>query len=149
MPKGKKTGGRNWKKGQSGNPRGPAVAPPDIRGARALTRVEFERVANKFLFSKKEEFQAAVRDPETPMLEMMIASIIQKGVIEGDERRMNFLLDRMVGKVVQPISAPDGSPMPVVQLFIPSNGREAAHINRGEAIPAESRHVRDGEEDEE
>lgn len=115
MAKGKKTGGRNFKKGASGNPKGPAPLPEDIKETRKLTQIEFERIANKYLFARKDEIAKASVDPNTPVIELLIGSIIHKAVVEGDERRLDFLLARLVGKVVQPVahSGPDGGPIPV------------------------------------
>lgn len=115
MAKGKKTGGRDFKKGQSGNPKGPAPLPEDIKEARKITQIEFERLANKYLSARKEDIAKASADPNTPVLELIISSIIHKAVVEGDERRLDFLLTRLIGKVVQPVahSGPDGGPIPV------------------------------------
>lgn len=139
MAKGKKTGGRDFKKGHKGGPGKPPV-PPDLRAARDLTRLEFERTANKYLFMKKLDFQKAINDPEIPMFELMMANIVFKATTEGDERRLEFLCSRLIGKVVQPLSGPDGKALPVVHIHIPSNGREA---KEQPVIEAQSRHVRD------
>lgn len=115
MAKGRKTGGRNFRKGQSGNPKGPIPLPEDIREARKVTQIDFERIANKYLFARKDEIAKASADPNTPVIELMISSIIHKAVVEGDERRLEFLLSRLIGKIVQPVahSGPDGGPIPV------------------------------------
>lgn len=98
MAKGIKTGGRDFKKGESGNPKGPPKVPEDIREARKLNQITFERIANKYLFSNKSEITKSSSDPNTPVIELMISSIIHKAVVEGDERRLEFLLSRLVGK---------------------------------------------------
>lgn len=127
MAKGKKTGGRNFKPGQSGNPKGPATIPADIKAARELSKIEFERIANKYLFMTKNEITAAAMNAETPALELLVGSIVHKAVVEGDERRLNFLLDRLIGKVAERIGGPDGKPLPAGQtvVLLPRNGREA------------------------
>ena len=141
MARGRKTGGKDFEKGHKGGP-GKPPTPPDIRASRALTREEFERVAYRLLFINQTDFQKIVKDPETPMFDLMMAAVIHKGVVEGDERRMDFLLSRLIGKVVQPISGPDGKALPIVQIFLPANGREAPHIKREKPpIEAEGRRV--------
>lgn len=99
----------------SGNPKGPTPLPEDIKETRKLTQIEFERIANKYLFARKDEIAKSSADPNTPVIELLVGSIIHKAVVEGDERRLDFLLSRLVGKVVQPLahSGPDGGPIPV------------------------------------
>ncbi len=47
----------------------------------------------------KEELAAKLADPKTDTTELMIGSIIAKAVKEGDQARLNFLWDRLFGKV--------------------------------------------------
>ena len=44
------------------------------------------------------QLTAALESPSTPMLELSIASILEKGVKNGDAMRLAFLLDRAIGK---------------------------------------------------
>ena len=115
MAIGRKTGGRNFKKGQSGNPKGPAPIPEDIKASRQLTNFEFERIANKYLFACKDDVTKALTNPKTPFIELMVCSVIHKAVVKGDERRLDFLLSRLIGKIVQPVShsGPEGGPIPI------------------------------------
>lgn len=111
MAKGKKFGGRDFKKGQSGNPNGAPRIPEDIKIMRKLTRIEFDRIVNKFLYSDKAEISRISSDPKTPLMELLIASIIHKAISQGDERRLNFFLDRLLGKVKDQVemTGKDGS----------------------------------------
>lgn len=122
MAKGRKTGGRNFVKGVVTNPTGPKPLPTDIKESRKLTQVEFERLVNKYLYGDKNELQKATADPKTPLIELMIGSILHKGIIQGDERRLEFLLSRLIGKVVQPIEH-SGPEAPKVVVYIPENNR--------------------------
>ena len=47
----------------------------------------------------KAEAKAIVLNPDTPLIEVLIASIVNKAVHQGDERRLTFILDRLIGKV--------------------------------------------------
>jgi hypothetical protein len=125
--KGKKAPGRPFKKGQSGNPSGRPKLPQDLLEAKKLTQIEFERIVNKYLFEGKQKLAQAAADPGTTVLELLIGSIIHKAVIEGDEKRMEFLLNRIVGKVTERIGGPNGEPIEgnTRIIVIPSNGREA------------------------
>lgn len=112
--KGKKTGGRNFRKGNPGGPGRPAV-PEDERALRKVTHSEFERIANKYLFATKEEIKAATNDPKIVALELAIVSVIHKAVINGDGRMLELLLSRLIGKVALPVehSGPGGGAIPI------------------------------------
>lgn len=115
MAKGKKTGGRDFKKGQSGNPKGPNPMPLEERMARKMSQAEFEMMANKYLYSTKGEIQAALQNPHIVAAEIAIVSVIHKAIAEGDGRMLELLLSRLIGKVSQPVthSGPGGGPIPV------------------------------------
>jgi hypothetical protein len=115
MAKGRKTGGRNWKKGETGNAKGAPKVPEDIKEARRLNGPEFDRIANKLLAMTKAEIVKIVNEPTTPSLDLIVASVIHKAIIEGDAKRLDYLLCRTIGKVVQPVqhAGPDGGPIPV------------------------------------
>lgn len=106
----KKTGGRDFKPGQSGNPNGRPPLPADLREARALNKVELERVLNKFLFLSQDEIKAMAKNPEAPALEVAVAKVVEMAITHGDDRRLDFLITRLVGNVpkVHEHSGPDG-----------------------------------------
>lgn len=87
---------------------------PEIKAARKLTRDEFERLVNKYMTASKEEIEAARKDPKLTMLEAMILSIVHKAIVLGDEKRLQFLLDRTIGRIVQPIEIMPPPPEPVL-----------------------------------
>lgn len=101
MPR--KPNGKLWVKGESGNPKGRPKIPPEIKAMRQLTNLEFSRLANKFLCMTKDEIQECIKDPRASVLELMIASIISKGLSQGDQIRLNALLERIIGKVPTPV----------------------------------------------
>jgi hypothetical protein len=94
MPKGKP-----FQKGQSGNPGGRTKLPDDIKQARKLNQIELERIVNRYLYLDRNELNERVKDPKTPMLEMMVASIIAQAAQKGDQQRLEFILSRLIGKV--------------------------------------------------
>lgn len=98
MAKGKKTGGKNFEPGWAGGPGRPAL-PADLKEARALTRVDFERLINKFLFMGKSELEKVKASNESTAIELLISSIVLKAANDGDHLRTDFLLNRLIGKV--------------------------------------------------
>ena len=91
--------GKRFKPGQSGNPGGKVKIPDDIKEARKLTQLDLERVINSLLYLTKEALQAKIKDPQTPMIEMIAASIMAQAAVKGDHMRLDFILQRMIGKV--------------------------------------------------
>ena len=84
--------------GVSGNPSGRPKLPPDIAKARSLNQLELERIVNKFLWLDRASIKAIADDPATPAMELMVAAIIGKAVVLGDEKRVEFILTRLLGK---------------------------------------------------
>lgn len=112
MAKGRKTGGRDWKPGQTGNPNGGPGLPGDLKAARKVNQVELERTINRLIWMDHTELTALIALPSTPMFERFVANIIAIGADEGDERRMEFILQRIIGKVQDRIEVK--TPVPFV-----------------------------------
>lgn len=51
-----------------------------------------------------------IQQKKLPAIELIIASIIHKAVIWGDQVRLNFLLERLIGQVVPPKEDLEGLP---------------------------------------
>lgn len=99
MAKGTKTGGRDFPPGVSGNPGGRPPLPADLREARRLNQAEFERVANKYLAFTYAELLKAQDDAKTPAIDRIVISLIQRTIDTGDSRRVDLLLERLIGIV--------------------------------------------------
>ena len=88
-----------FKKGQSGNPSGRPKLPDDVVEGKKLNQIEVARVFNRFVNYSKAELEAVMKDPNTKALELLIGKIMAEAISKGDHMRMNFILDRMIGKV--------------------------------------------------
>jgi hypothetical protein len=99
-----------FKPGQSGNPGGKVKVPEDIKEARKLNQVELERIINKYLAMSRDEVKAAIGAPSTPMMELMVASIVAQAAQKGDHQRLDFVLNRLVGKVKDQIEVKQVTP---------------------------------------
>jgi hypothetical protein len=95
MARGKKTGGRDFKPGEGGRPR----LPQDIKDARKINQVEFERVVNEFLYMTKAGIRERLEAFDTPTLEHLMGQIILKAIDQGDQLRLDFLLNRTIGRM--------------------------------------------------
>lgn len=85
------------KTGKRGRPR----ISTEQRLARVLNRMAFERIANMYLHLTKSEVKAKLDDPSTPVIELLVASVLVSATKKGDHHKLNFILDRLIGKVVE------------------------------------------------
>lgn len=72
--------------------------PVDIREARKVNKIEFERVLNKYFYSTKPEIDEVVKSKELPIGEMVVAKILKNALSSGDIWRFGFIIDRLIGK---------------------------------------------------
>ncbi len=86
-------------KGKSGNPGGRPKVPADVKKMRELTRDEFARAANQFLFMTRAEIKVKLEAVDTVGIELMVGEMIDRGIRFGDPVRLGFVLDRLIGKV--------------------------------------------------
>lgn len=105
-----------FKKGQSGNPGGKVKLPEDIKQARKLNQVELERIINKYLYMDRDAVKEAISSPSTPMMELMVASIVAQAAQKGDHARLEFVLQRMIGKVKDQLEVSTPKPFIVERL---------------------------------
>ncbi len=110
MARGKKTGGKDFRPGVSGNPAGRPPLPEDIRAARKLNSLEFERIINELLYLTPQDLDARLTLPSTTALEKLVGKIIQTALQDGAVCRVEFLLSRTIGRAVK--SATDDPPRP-------------------------------------
>lgn len=80
-----------FKKGQSGNPGG--------RPKARLTVEKLREIIDRLSFMTRMQLQAVIQAEETPMIELQIASILAQAAKTGDYSRVQFILDRVLGKV--------------------------------------------------
>jgi len=80
-----------WKPGQSGNPSG--------RPKGIIRSDEVQALLGRLWKLTREELQKIVQDPKSTMGEIMVASVMARAAKDGDASRLQFLLDRAVGKV--------------------------------------------------
>lgn len=105
MPKGVK----GFQKGQASNPQGMLPIGDDLKNARKLVRSELERLLNKYFFEDFFNIQEVLNKVargervNVPTGELLIMSVCYTAIKEGDEKKLSFLLDRMIGQVVRKI----------------------------------------------
>lgn len=92
-----------FKPGETGNPQGRSLESAEVRKIRKLTNDEIAEVGTMLLDNNRAELEAIVKDPSTPVLRLMIASVVATAMKKGDAGAMNILLDRMAGKIKQEV----------------------------------------------
>ncbi len=104
MAKGKKTGGRDWVKGvvQQAGPGRPAVTPL-LKKLKVLNQEALTKILTELSTATVTELAAMSKDPTKTILEMTIISIWKKAYELGDQQRINFILDRLIGKTKEQI----------------------------------------------
>jgi len=122
MAYGRKTGGKNFQPGEkwAGNAKGrPSLAGDELREAKIAFRNRFESDVVELSNMSFEQLNAIMKDPTTPALRLMMASVILKGASLGDPGRMTFLLDRLVGAVPKAVelSSAQGQPLSPLMNF--------------------------------
>lgn len=99
MAKGRKSGGRDFLPGNKANPKGRPRTPDDIREVRRKNKFDVERLLDQMVRMTKDEVIQLIKEPETPALTVMLGSVIVKAVGNGDQHRLEFILNRLIGKI--------------------------------------------------
>lgn len=86
-----------------GRPKVPDELKAKIRDNPLLTRDDFRFIIDKYMKLSTSAIQQEIQNPNLPAVEIMIAKIVAEGIKSGDTSKLNFLLDRHVGKVKEVI----------------------------------------------
>lgn len=97
--------------GKSGNPNG---RPKGVKGLlKKMTLIERVNLYNKILHMTLGELEEFVKDPDTPVNEVLIGLAVVKDCKEGKMDNYERLLERIIGKVPQKneVTGADGAPI--------------------------------------
>lgn len=97
-PKTPGSGHPNFQIGWKGGPGRPLI-PEDVKGCRALNQIELERLLNWLIHLPMEELKDLGKNPETPSMVCVVCAIILLAVKNGDPMRIDFILNRLLGRV--------------------------------------------------
>lgn len=73
--------------------------PQDLKEAREQNAKEFEASLYKYMKLNMAELKAAYANPSTPARDLAVIKILEQSINKGDQQRLNFLLERTIGKV--------------------------------------------------
>ena len=85
-----------------GNPGGPGRPPkhPELAGLNPLTRSDWTLKFTRFFNMTKRELEDFIKnDDKEKIADIIIAGIVLKTIKDGDDKKLDFMLDRTVGKV--------------------------------------------------
>lgn len=71
----------------------------ELRAVTKMSHAYITAIINKYSYMNRGDIKRAMEDAETSMIECTIASILVKAMQTGDYMKLNFLLDRAIGKV--------------------------------------------------
>ena len=95
---GEKPGEKLFKKGNKGGPGRPKI-PKDLQKAKKLSRTVVEVTLSKYLLLPADKLSETLKDTSLPILDQVVLRVCAQAIKEGDSARLNFLLDRIIGKV--------------------------------------------------
>lgn len=98
MAKGRKTGGKDFTKGKT-KTGGAVAASPDIKAARQLTKQQFLDIMTEYLSMQRSTLERLAKDKTKPVLHVIIGNIALRAIDQGDEKALQFFMDRLVGPV--------------------------------------------------
>ena len=73
---------------------------PDINYARTMTAIEFERIVYSYMNMTLTQLKEIKNNPDTKVADQMVISIMIAAAEKADQGRLEFLLQRTIGKVV-------------------------------------------------
>ena len=88
-----------FKKGEVANPKGRPKVPEEIRMMKKFNREWVEVHITEMLKKSVTEIEEILKNKDHMSIDHFIARIILMGIIKGDSMRLNFLFDRVIGKV--------------------------------------------------
>jgi hypothetical protein len=108
LAKGFKTGGKDFKPGQSGNPKGSKPLDYNLNLIKLLTAKELGLACTLLVRGEEAACDQAILDPQAPMLHKIIAKALLRAFRDGDFFLLDKILDRVVGKApIVPSDAPE------------------------------------------
>jgi len=87
--------------GKSGNPGGRPKIRDNLKEVKLMSKTEMRRLIQKIIDMTPEEMKAMVKRTDVPALEIMLASVAHQAIMRGDQSRIDFLLQRTIGKVAE------------------------------------------------
>lgn len=104
---GVKTGGRDFKPGESGNPNGRPRTPDYVKEILKSAKIEIIPTIYEVMLMKPEELQGFAKLPTTNMLGLAVAKLWSEATKKGDDKKLAFVFG-LLGVTVKTTVSVDG-----------------------------------------
>ena len=136
MANGFKTGGKNFKRGWVSNPNGRPPIPEEYKKLQKLNADQFKGMVAKFALMTVSQMNEYLSRDDVPVFEAMIGKIIKVCIESGDHAKLNFLLDRTIGKVKENVEV-SIAPQITYKTTMTEDGRMVQDILTPQLLEAE------------
>lgn len=93
----KKVGGKDWVKGQSGNPDGRPKTSPELKALRLENRADVEKIVALYSRMPDWKLHEVIADTEAEAIDKLVCRVILRGIAKGDQSTLGFLTDFIFG----------------------------------------------------
>lgn len=87
---------------------------PELHLVKEISREDVRLRISKFLGMTREEVKRVLEDPTSSSHDLLIATIVAKAVTHGDQNRLEFIYNRIVGRVKEEVEVNLPKPTVVV-----------------------------------
>ncbi len=115
MALGKKSGGKDFKKGNVPKSPGRPKMPETLKNLQRLTKTSFEEIVTKYIFCSLDQLAAFKKRTDIPAMDAWIVAIVFKGITTGDWGGNEWIAQRLIGKVKDQVD------VTVVKPFVVNN----------------------------
>ncbi len=99
MPKGSNGFKQNPERARLAGRKSSRALPIELKEARLMNANQFEQTIYKYMRSNLEQLSEVYKNAETPAIDLVVIKILKMAIESGDYQRLNFLLERTIGKV--------------------------------------------------
>lgn len=114
-PKPKRHPAGEWKKGQTGNPKGSSAKARAIAKVKRMSADDLADLIDLLLRGTRDDVTAVLNDPSASMIRAITARLLEQCLVEGDVNSFRQILDRVVGKPKESkdvsLTGADGQPV--------------------------------------
>ncbi len=123
--KGKKTGGKNFKPGESGNIAGRPPLDPMVKQLKRFTADQLEELVSSLLTSTEADVARMREDTGAPYIKRIVAKILEQTFEGGSIGALDMVLNRLIGKVKERVDVHTFRP----SILVRQDGSEVEFTN--------------------